>query len=99
MKKFETYNQKKEVITENDNVYQMYVMCDGIWQFRGLVSERAKNTLQTGDTIKTLNERYREQEILASFSGKPVEETSTTYLFLKCGYAEVSTFKPKYTTS
>ena len=96
MKKFVTYKQNKETITEQDNVFQMYVLTDGVWKFRGLVSERAKENIQSEETINTMNARYKEQEIFASFSGKPVEETSTTYLFIKCNHVEVSTFKPTY---
>lgn len=96
MKEFITYKQIKETITSTDNVFQMYVLNDGVWKFMGLVSENAKNSLQSETTITNLNSKRQEREILASFSGKTPEEFSLTYLFVKCENAEVSTFKPIY---
>jgi hypothetical protein len=96
MKEFVTYKKTDEIITDDDNVYQMYIQTDGTWKFRGLVSEKAKNIIQSSTTIDEMNAKYKEQEIFASFSGKPVEETSLTYMFIKCHHVEVSTFKPTY---
>ena len=93
---FDTYVKIDQTITETDNVYQMYVQMDGAWKFRGLVSERAKNSIQSDDTIKAMNAKYKEMEIYASFKSKPVEETSTTYMFIKCQDVSVSIFKPTY---
>ncbi len=99
MKEFDTYIKIDQTITEGDNVYQMYVCMDGVWKFKGLVSERAKNSIQSDDTINSMNAKYKEMEIFASFKGKPIEETSTSYMFIKCQHVEVATFKPTYKDS
>lgn len=96
---FDTYIKIDQTISEEDNVYQMYVQMDGGWKFRGLVSEKAKNAIQSEDTIKAMNAKYKEMEIFASFKGKPIEETSTTYMFIRCADVYVSTFKPTYKDS
>lgn len=98
MKKFDTYIHKKSKIIEEHNVYQMYVQYNGTgsWIFKGLVSENAKNIIQSDDTVDELNSKYEEQVILSTFTKKPIEETSKTYLFIPCKNADVSTFSPTF---
>ena len=97
MKTFDTYIQKQQIITPDQKVYQMFERVNNdSWKFKGLVSESAKNIIQSDDTINDLNSRYKDQELLATFTKKPVEETKKSFLFLPCPEAYVSIFQPQY---
>jgi len=96
-KKFDTYKQIKHSITPEQNVYLMFVQVNnGEWHFKGLVSEKAKNTIQSDDTIERMNENYENQKLFATFTKKPIEETKKMYLFVPCPNADVSVFYPVF---
>lgn len=97
MKEFDTYVHKKQTISPEQNVYQMFVQVNnGEWHFKGIVSEKAKNIIQSNDTVERMNKNYKNQELFATFTKKPVEETKKMYLFIPCPNADVSVFYPTY---
>lgn len=96
-KDFDTYKQKKHSITPDQNVYLMFTQTNnGEWHFKGLVSEKAKNVIQSDDTIERMNENYENQVLLSTFTEKPIEETKKMYVFVPCPNADVSVFFPTF---
>ena len=99
MKEFDTYVHIQQSITPIDNVYQLFVQInDGEWYFKGLISENAKNTLQSEDTILDMNEKYESQKVMATFTKQSIEKLNKKYMFIPCPNANVSIFKPSYKT-
>jgi hypothetical protein len=96
MKEFDTFIQRNQTIAPEDNVFMMYVQFDNTWQFQGLFSENAKNIILSEDTVKDMNAKYKELEIMSSFTGKPIEKIHKTYMFIPCPHAEVSILTPSY---
>ena len=95
-KDFKTYERKKQIIKPEDNVFFMYYQVGSSWIFKGVVSKSAKEYIQSDGYINDLNKKFKDEVILASFSGKEIESSKKVYLFVPCPNAEVVTYFPTF---
>jgi len=96
---FKTYKQKNQLITPKHNVFMMYLQDGNAWVFKGVVSKEAKDYVQSENYIEDLNQRFNDEVILGSFTGKDAESTKKIYLFIPCPNAEVVTYFPTFEKS
>jgi len=97
MSEFDTYIHLVQYIEPEENAFQMFVQTNkGPWVFKGLVSEEAKNVIQSENTVSEMNANYKSQVLLSTFTKKPIEESQKIYLFIPCPNADISLFKPTY---
>jgi len=96
---FKTYNRKTQSIKPEDNVFMMYLQDGNTWVFKGLVSRKAKEYIQSDDHLTDLNKKFENEVILASFTKKELKSSKKIYLFLPCNSAEVVTYYPIFENS
>lgn len=95
-KQFKTYTHKSQTIKPEDNTFFMYLQDGNSWVFKGIVSQKAKEYVQSEEYITNLNNKFKDEIILGSFTGKDAETTKKVYLFIPCPHAEVITYFPVF---
>jgi hypothetical protein len=93
---FETYKRKIQLIKPEDNAYLMYLQNGNTWIFKGVVSKKVKEYIQSNEHIDELNKNFESEVILASFTKKEIKLSKKIYLFLPCTNADVVTCYPVF---